>query len=150
MTSEAGDEGLVYRPYYENDIAFIRSSWSNSYFKGCRHHKTVTPEEFHKFHRPLIDRFFDRPTATIIVVHGESEPDTIIGWIAVEILSTHLLIHYVYIKNTFKHEKLLQKIIRKVNAKNQPVFISHLTDKFKRIIRSNPKYAEYIYLPHLT
>jgi len=139
MTSLAG-ESLIYRPYGEDDIPFIRSSWANSYYKGCTDHKAVATEDFHSFHRPLQDRFFKKPTATVIIAHEESEPDIIIGWIAVEVISTHLLVHYVYIKNTFKGENLLKGIIERVNTKRRPVIITHLTDKARRIIKREPKY----------
>jgi len=149
MTSLAG-ESLTYRPYGEDDIPFIRSSWANSYYKGCNDHKGISPEDFHSFHRPLQNRFFDKPTATVIIAHEETEPDIIVGWIAVELISTHILIHYVYIKNTFKGEDLLKSIIDKVNVKKRPVIITHLTDKAKRIIKREPKYQSFIYIPHLT
>ncbi len=149
MTTEAG-ESLVYRPYKENDIPFIRSSWANSYYKGVSKHKSISPNEFHNYHRQIINRFFERSQATVIIVHHESEPDLIIGWIAVELISTHLIIHYVYIKNTFKHESnILENLIKRVNNKNQNVLVTHLTDKAERIIKSNNKYKSFRFVPHL-
>jgi hypothetical protein len=152
MTTEAGD-GLVYRSYCEDDIAFIRSSWANSYYKGSSSNKAISPEDFHKFHRPLIDRFFSRETATVIICHAEGEENLIIAWIAVEVLSTHLVIHYVYVKNTFKCEgfHISTKLVEKVNAKNKPIIFTHLTDKAIKIMQSNQqKYKRFIYIPHLT
>lgn len=148
MTSVAG-ESLVYRPYISDDVNFIRSSWANSYYKGVIAHKVITPQEFHHFHRPVIDRFFNRPTSTAIVVHLDGEPNVIMGWIAVEVLITHLVIHYVYIKESFKKEGLLSELIDRVNSKNLPVIHTHLTDKAKRIMKQDFKYRDYKYIPHL-
>lgn len=149
MTSAAG-ESLIYRPYLDSDVNFIRSSWANSYYKGVTNHKAVSPEDFHSFHRKLIDRFFSRPSATVIVVHLENEPNIIMGWIAVEIISTHLVIHYIYIKNSFKQEGLIDELIKRVNSKQKPVLTTHLTDKAKRIMKKSNKYRDFIYIAHLT
>lgn len=151
MNTEAGEkDSLVYRPYTTNDINFIRSSWANSFYKGCDVHKILTANEFHKFHRPTIDRFFERPTATLIVVHEESEPDLILAWIAVEILISHLIIHYIYTRHSFKNISLTTDLIKRVNVKNKPIVFTHLTDKARSIIRNNHiKYRNYSYIPHL-
>lgn len=149
MTNEAGTS-LIYRPYSESDIPFIRSSWANSYYKGCTNHKDIDPQEFHRMHRLLIDRFFERSNGTVVVVHFENEPDIIMGWIAVEIISTHMIIHYVYIKNSFKQMGILDNLIKRVNSKNKPIIITHLTDKARRIIQNNQKYRDCKYIPHLT
>ena len=143
------DAGLIFRPYTELDIPFIRSSWANSYYKGCDDHKLIPHEEFHTYHRKLIDRFFERTTSAVIIVHFEEEPEVIMGWIAVELLTNCLAIHYIYIKSTFKKEGIMAAMIDKVNGKKANIIVTHLTDKAKRILNNHPKYRDFKFIPHL-
>ena len=141
------DAGLVYRSYGPEDIPFVRSSWANSFFKGVDAHKALTPKEFHSFHRKTIDRFFEKPMATVIIVHLENEPNIIMGWIAVELLIEFLIVHYIYIKGDFQKLTLATRLIKRVNSKNQSIIITHLTDKASRILKHQKK--ELTYIPHL-
>lgn len=141
------DSNLVYRPYCADDVAFVYSSWGRSYYKGSGAHKQISPDEFHSFHRPIIDKFFSRPAATVIVVHHADEPSVIIGWIAVEILQTKLMIHYIYIKATFRRRGLLWEMINRIDPV-KPIVFTHLTTRFARIMARNPdKYQRFKYLP---
>lgn len=147
MSQEA--DGLVYRPYVAEDIPFIYSSWGHSYYddaKAKRQH-CPSPTEFHSIHRPVIDHFFARPTATVIVVHHVDEPSVIIAWIALEDLKDSLAIHYIYIKGMFRRRGLLSRLINRVDQK-KPIIITHMTDRVSRIMNRNPdKYKRFTYLP---
>lgn len=141
------DQNLVFRPYVESDMPFIYSSWSRSFYEGSGAKKHISPQEFHGHHRPTIDKFFSRPYATVIVVHHADEPDIILGWIAVEVLETKLVIHYAYIKSSFRRIGLLWELIRRVD-KGQPIIFTHMTDRFSRIMaRNHDKYKRFTYLP---
>lgn len=142
------DSDLVYRPYTVDDVPFIYSSWGSSYYKGSNSHKqNLSPKEFHTLHRPAIDQFFSRPTATTIVVHQAGEPWVIIGWIAVEVLDTKLVIHYIYIKSDFRRRGILWGLISSIDQ-GKPIIYTHLTDRAAKIMaRNQSKYKRFTYLP---
>lgn len=146
MALEA-DPSLVYRPYSIEDIPFIYSSWGSSYYKGSGAHKQISPTEFHALHRSAIDHFFSRSTATIIVVNHVDEPSVILGWIAVEIFESKLVIHYVYVKSLFRRQGFLWNLIDRIDLQ-KPILYTHLTDRFSKIMARNPsKYKRFTYLP---
>src|ERR1044072_2026014 len=98
MNLEQELSNLVFRPYLPEDLPFIESSWANSYYGASRLKEVLAPEDFHAFHRPLRERFFLRPNATVIVVCPPDDANHIMGWIAVEVLPNVSLVHYVYVK----------------------------------------------------
>lgn len=149
--AEIAQKTYHFRPYKESDIPLILSSWGYSYFKGCLDHQKLTPQEFHEYHRPLRERFFSRPTATVIVCAWNEDPNIIYGWIAVEVLpKSGLILHYVYVKESFKGERIATELLERA-LPERPVFFSHLTERANKIILSNQdKYQHFYYVPHLT
>lgn len=140
---------LDFRPYQESDINCIRSNWASSFYSGVRQHKHIHSDDFHRSHRAGIDRFFTRPTATVIICTIPSEPDVINGWIAVETLRTGIIIHYLYVKYAFKNEGIAKMLLNRVSF-NSPIFYTHKTDRSDQIMKRNPiKYGRYIYAPSL-
>lgn len=140
-----------FRPYVQDDIPFIQSSWGSSYFDGGPIKLHLSPTEFHEFHRPIRTHFFMRERATAIVCVWKKDPNLIIGWIAVEKPRTSkgLVLHYLYVKQAFKHEGVAQKLI-KMALPDRPVFYTHSTEKASRIMRKNSEYfTEFIFAPHL-
>lgn len=142
---------FVFRPYRPEERAFIESSWAQSYFSACRIKDLLSPEEFHKFHRPLRDRFFCRPTATVIVACGAEDPDVVIGWAAVEILPNCTCLHYVYVKATFRREWGVARGLLSRALPPGPVIYSHLTSKAMKILSLHQDYfKDFRYVPHIS
>lgn len=139
----------ILRPYSVEDLAFIRSSWANSYYDGNKDHKLIPPQDFHNSHRALIDRFFQRPTSTVIIACNPNDINHILGWIAIEILPSAAVVHYVYVKQAFKGEKLASKLLSNVPT-NKPIVITHMTERASRILaKKYLKYKDFKYMPHL-
>lgn len=140
-----------FRPYVPGDIPFIQSSWGSSYYDGTGIKHDLSPQEFHEFHRPIREHFLNRPTAAVIVCAWQKDPDTIIGWIAVEKprKSPGLVLHYIYVKQAFKGEKIAQKLVQ-MALPMRPIFYTHLTEKANKIMRKNAEdFTEFIFVPHL-
>ncbi len=140
-----------FRPYIENDVNFIQSSWGNSYYTGGMIRLHLSPQEFHEFHRPIRTNFFMRPTATAIVCVWKKDPSLIIGWIAVEKpkKSPGLILHYLYVKQAFKHEGVAQKLL-KMALPDRPVLYTHSTERAQRLMRKHGElFTEFVFAPHL-
>lgn len=146
---DAEAEAFTFRPYTQDDIPFIGSSWASSYHRGNIAHKRLTPEDFHAFHRPIRERFFGRPSTAVIVCTPSDDPWLILGWVAVEQVSTGLILQYLYVKAAFKGQGIAAELIRRAIPRT-PVFFTHLTDRAEKIMSKKPeRFLGYQFTPHL-
>lgn len=139
----------IFRPYIAKDLNFIRDSWGKSYYKGGDFSKHLSPEAFHRHHRPIRDGILGRPNLAIIVCASREDNDQLIGWIAVEVLhgTLQLIVHYVYVKQLYKGERIASELFERA-VKTRPIFFSHMTDKALRILAKKSK-DDFYYAPHL-
>lgn len=153
MRQEAVEsKAYFFRPYIENDIPFIQSSWASSYYKGARYNELLTPEEFHLHHRPIREAFFKRGSSAVIICASIEDQDLIIGWIAVEKpkSSPGLILHYLYVKQAFKGEHIASELIGRA-LPTEPIMFTHLTEKAAKLMNKDLKrFNNYFYAPHLT
>lgn len=148
MSLEAGP-ALTFRPHNEDDFAFLHSSWAESYYAGSQAKQTLSPEEFHSFHRPIRERFFQKPTATVIVCSPEDDPWLITGWIGVEVIPSAIIIQYLYVKDAFKRRGIATDLIKRA-VPSRPVIFTHLTERAARILAKNQQlFHDFRHIPHL-
>lgn len=142
----------MFRPFVKGDLNFVSNSWGSSYYKGASYQKHLTPDEFHKHHRPIRDKFFANPSGAIIVCASKSDENIIIGWAAVEKPEANaLILHYVYVKQAFKGWGIANELVERA-LPERPVLFTHLTERAERIMYSSPnnKFQDFYYCPHLT
>lgn len=146
VTQEAVTPVYAFRPYVQDDLNFIQSSWGVSYYDGVNGHHQLSPDEFHAYHRPIRDRILSNPNVAIIICHASNDPNHIIGWIVVEkpTRGNYLLCHYVYTKATFAGNGIANELI-KMALPIRPVLFTHSTIKSKRIIKENWKSGKNSY-----
>lgn len=140
------------RPYKAEDIPFIQSSWGSSYYKGVHYRYLIGPEEFHQFHRPIRERFFLRRGSTVMVCCASENEDLIMAWLAIERpqFTELLILHYLYVKEAFKGEKLATALLNSLTHKGE-IFFTHSTERLEKIMNRNfEKYSKHVYAPHLT
>lgn len=137
-----------FRPYVQDDIPFILSSWSNSYFSGANYKKAVSPEGFNKYHRRIRENYLDRPTAAVIVCCATEDNNLILGWIAVEKPEEdeHLILHYIYVKDAFKGNGIAKELLTMAHVSDKIVY-THKTDRAEMIMKK--KGLRGFYAPHL-
>ena len=140
-----------FRPYKPEDTAFIQSSWGSSFYKGLSYRHLLSPDSFHKFHRPARSKILEREDAKIIICAAKKDPSLIMAWLSLEQPKNTemMIVHYIYVKEAFKGEKLATALLSEINPRRE-VFYSHLTDKAQRIIsRNHDKFKHWIYAPQL-
>lgn len=146
---------FTYRAYTSEDLPFIHSSWENSYFQNSPNIKHLTRAVFRTHHRPIRERILGSPQATIIICSPKDDPNLILGWIAVETIHTRdnkdaIILHYLYVKEVFKKEKIATTLIGLTTKNKSPIFMSHLTERAKKIMKLSPqRFLNFHYLPHL-
>lgn len=141
---------LVFRSPNGDDLPFIHDSWGSSYYRGSAAYRLLTPDEFHSFHRPLRERFFNRKNTKIVICSPEEDPWLILGWIAVESIPSAYLLQYIYVKSAFKGQGIAAKLI-KLAIPTQPVVYTHLTERASRIIsKKQDFFYGFKHVPQLT
>jgi len=140
---------LTFRAHTAEDLPFILDSWGRSYLSGVKAHKLLSSDEFHSFHRPIRERFFSKPNTCVIVCSPESDDPLILGWIAVEVIASGQICHYLYTKSAFKNGKIAHELIQRV-LRTPTIFYTHQTDRAKHIMNNKPKdFQSWLYTPHL-
>lgn len=92
----------------EGDISFIFSSWLKSYRPGllCKHvDNTIYFAEHHKLVERLLRRSFT------IIATDPADPATIYGYLTYERVEGLLVIHYAYVKHTFRAMGVLRQLL---------------------------------------
>ena len=141
---------ISFRPLTSEDLRFIHDSWGSSIYKGTQIYKHLTPGEFHSFHRPARERFFQKASSTVMIACPTVDPWLIAGWIAVEQIPTGIILHYIYVKSTFKGHHIATKLIQNV-IKTEPIFFTAMTEQASKIIAKHSSFfRKYIYVPELT
>lgn len=140
---------VIFRPHTSEDMNFLHDSWGSSFYKGCKSHKLLSPDEFHSFHRPIRERFFSKSNTCVIVAAPDNNPWQILGWIAVEQIPSGLILQYLYMKSALKGEGLSKELIKRA-LPSSPVFYTHLTDRASRILASKyDQFQGFHYIPTL-
>lgn len=142
-------ESLFYlRPYKKSDLNFIQHSWASSYYKGAEYNHDMSPKEFNDIHRPIRDELLQSPNVTVIIASSKQDEDLILGWMLIEKLNTALILHYLYIKQAFKSEGVLEIFLSKLPKTE--VLVSHMTDRAAKIIGKKHKLFDNYRYSHNT
>lgn len=155
MTQNEQESPYFFRAYVEGDLNHIQYSWADSYYKSGGYKTQMSPIAFNLFHRPMRERFFQRPTTTVIVCASKENEDHILGWIAVEtvLADRSLILHYLHVKPALRGEGIGRELIKR-GLPESKVFYTHRTTHALQIIRekvadNDTTFKDWYYLPHL-
>lgn len=148
------DKPYKFRPHVEKDLNFIQHSWAQSYYTGGNGNTILYPDIFHSYHRPIREKILLKPNIAIIVCCGSDDEDQILGYSIVEKPdSPCLILHYIYMKQLYKSEKLGSQLL-KLSCPEKPVLYTHLTIAAQNIINKYKKRGRedlnrFWFTPHL-
>lgn len=100
------------REALEGDIPFIFSSWLKSHRPGliCKHvDNTIYFSEQHK----LVERLLKR--STTMVATDPADPATIYGYVTFERIEGILVVHYAYVKHTYRAMGVLRQLLKSLD-----------------------------------
>ncbi len=124
-------------------------SWGSSYYQGSSAHQVMPPSLFHSFHRPLREKLLEKPNMKIQVYCNPDDPWHIVGWIAFESLPDCFILHYVYVKDTFRLHGIGRQLLSKVVPASNRVVMTHLTYSASKIMGTHYHYFQrFKYVPH--
>jgi hypothetical protein len=143
QTKTVNSQPFGIRPAVETDVAFIFNSWLKSYRNT---EGSVSNAVYFQFHHKLIETLLER--SDVKVMHQIDDPNEIIGYLCYELVENIPVIHYVYIKNSFRKLNLLEKLLTSGNITKQTSgFYTHITPIVKKLVNNN--YKQFVFNPYL-
>lgn len=127
-----------------SDRALILNAWLKSYRRAfCT--EGITNTIFYAEHHEVAKSILDR--GCVIIACDDTDPNVIIGFIAAEVVDVALVVHYVYVKNSFRGFGIGKLLYETLKAQENPeiIYASHMTDNVSRAA----KRREIIYNPYL-
>ncbi len=127
-----------------SDHAFILNAWLKSYRKAFPT-EGITNTIYYAEHHEIIKSILDK--GNVIIACDDTNPDVIVGFIAAEVVDVALVIHYAYVKNSFRGYGIAKLMYDTLAAPENPeiTYCTHLTDP----ISNACKRREIIFNPYL-
>lgn len=96
----------------QNDVHLIRDSWLKSY-RSSVWVSGIPSEIYYPVHGNKVDALLSQ--SQVLIARYQKDPDQVYGWIAGRQYLEHLIVHYCYVKSTFRKlgigRQLLNKLI---------------------------------------
>jgi GNAT superfamily N-acetyltransferase len=151
---------LAVRKPHAGDVDFLTNSWLESFRDGY-FPSSVPNRVYYNQHHRILEKLM--PRAQILIACNAKDPEQIFGWVCAEQMDQHLVIHYIYVKDTFRRfgiaKRLVKLLMRDLPVNQQRVLITHLTHKAKQLIKgwkewklepAQKRYGiEFLYNPYM-
>lgn len=110
------------------DVPFLYDTWLRSYRDGSRTAKQVNGKLYFDSQRKVIDRIISTPGCSTLVAVNPSDHGQIFGWLCGEALQQSIVLHYGYVKSTFRKHGVFGALVRAFGFKvGVGVFYTHHT-----------------------
>lgn len=127
---------LAIRTPNSRDIEFITNSWLQSfrdgYFVG-----SVPNRVYFNQHHKILEKLL--PRSICIVACNADDPDHIYGWVCAEVVDQHLILHYIYVKDSLRRfgiaKRMIQKLLKDLPVAQNRIVTTHQTQKSKTLIK---------------
>jgi len=128
----------------KSDIPFITSSWLKSHRYGYSSQSVPNTVYYHQHHKILEEVI---PRSVVLVACNHEDPDQILGWMCAEVVDTAMVIHYVYVKKSFRKFGLAKRLVQTMaEVEDPPAFMcTHSNREVRDIVEKK----EIIYNPYL-
>ena len=107
----------------EADLGFIFNSWLKSY-KNSAYSKFITNPVYYDMHHKVVEAILKR--GKVLVAVSTADPTRIFGYICVETTSGTQVVHYAYVKETFRKMGVLTMLLEEVKLP-EAFFHTHST-----------------------
>lgn len=133
--SIALDAVMVLRPFDRaRDESFVYSGWLHSFRRGNEQAHTTPANVYFRGHHDVISGILDRPTTKIAVLAAEDDHSLIYGWLCHEVYQDKWLMHYAYVKSSFRRFGLGRRLLMHVGLDMtkpsggfKPIYLTHVT-----------------------
>jgi len=125
----------------DEDVSFIFNSWLKSY-RSSAFAKDQCNTVYYDNYKKIVGSIINRSLITVLC--NPEDEDHLFGYVVFEYLpSDNLLVHYIYIKHTYRKAGLAKKLIENIRKSQNPILTSHNTH-----VCQTTKSIIYIYDPY--
>lgn len=118
---------MIYRSPKPEDIDFIYNSWLKSYRKS--EGKMTSTIYFNKFNN-IIQKIFEK--ALVVIVCDDEDPDLIYGYAVYENVDP-VVLHYIYVKLTYRQTGIGTDLIEKIRKNDDPIICTFANYAFSKL-----------------
>jgi hypothetical protein len=135
---------IALRHTHAEDIPFMFNSWLQSY-RHSLHVKNISNTVFYGEHHKILERIMKRSEA--IIACNPIDQTQIYGYLVFERITGVLVVHYAYVKQTYRRLGILKQMLDKAGrAGEEPFVYSHETHIANKIaIRFRALYNPYVF-----
>lgn len=114
------DLPIQLRKPHKEDVPFIFSSWLHSY-RSSLHTKNVVNTVYFGEHHDLLERIMNRSEA--VIACNADDPNQIFGYIVYERIDNALVVHYIYVKQSFRKLGIGKTLLQSTGWQKGDAFI---------------------------
>ena len=134
-----------YREANESDVGFIFNSWLKSYRQSL-FAKTISNTVYYTEHHKILEKIIKDPNNKVIIACNEEDPTQIYGYICAGALEGFLVIHYVYVKHSFRNMGIGKLLLNMFD--HDPSTAGIYTHHTKSADKLSAKY-NFVYHPYI-
>ena len=141
---------VLFRPYQSSDLAFVASSWLLSY-RSSQPTKYIGNDDYYATLHPLVEALArgvrGTGTATTLLAVNPEDSDQIYGWVSYGHLGPVPVLHYVYVKELFRRQKIATQLLDQAGFTHGSAFFYTFLPRGAEHLR--PLYPAAAYNPFL-
>jgi hypothetical protein len=117
----------------EEDVNFLFHSWLRSY-RDSSFAKDVSTDHYYSSHKRLVSGLLAR--CQVYVACNPTDVEQIYGFMAWERIADVLVVHYAYVKYSFRHLGVARRLWASVNPTDEPTLCTHAGKSFGDLRRA--------------
>lgn len=137
---------VTIRPMAEEDYNFVIQSWLKSYKHNSYFCKRIRDNIYYKYHHQVITRILARDNCKVLIAADPEDSKVILGYLVYESFQGKELVHYAYIKTSFRGLGIGGALLRSSTINPFESLFSHWTKDTDGLIE---KYKGATYVPYL-
>ena len=102
---------ISYRPMNPKDNGFLYSTWLKSY-RQMPYAQNMSNDTFFYHHKQVVEKILAKPETVITIICEDTDPNHIYGYSVVEKYGDASIIHYVYIKHSYRKLGLAGSLLK--------------------------------------
>lgn len=132
---------VTYRMASEVDIPFIFNSWLQSYRKSPSA-RNITNTTFYSEHHKIIEQCLKN--SLVVMAVDKEDPNNIYGYIVAEQVEGYLVVHFIYVKHTFRNLKIGTSLLNQFERSTMGFYTHHTFPMEKLSVKWNLIYNPYL------
>ena len=121
----------IIRPPQEQDIPFVYATWLRSYHVDTDYIQMMRKSTYFENYRLVLDHILSSADTDIVCL--KDTPEVILGYL----ISQPKTIHYIFVKDAFRHLGIAEDLISKRFPEDQEITCTHATKSILPFLKRN-------------